>query len=133
MIPVSCTGWLAVGHTDLRRGMNRLAIQVQVLKRIRIPVIFLSSGGKRGTWRHSATFRSEPWEPKGFILLKAIVEIWATADDFACRGGLGFERGEGICQGADCISCVAGSTPPGRLTLKGETERASAELAEAGA
>ena len=31
MIPVPCgvRVWLAVGHTDMRRGMNSLAIQVQ--------------------------------------------------------------------------------------------------------
>jgi integrase len=58
---------------------------------------FVSGVAGGGTGRHSASFRSEPQEPKGFILLKALVELGATADDFAdaCRDGLGFERGDG--------------------------------------
>ena len=32
-VPSGVRVWLAVGHTDMRRGMNSLAIQVQGLKR----------------------------------------------------------------------------------------------------
>jgi hypothetical protein len=35
---------LAVGHTDMRRGMNSLALQVQeVLKRVLMPAIYTFS------------------------------------------------------------------------------------------
>ena len=49
-----------------------------------------------GNGRHSASFRQSR-EPEGLILLKALVELWATADDFAyaCLDGLGIERGDG--------------------------------------
>jgi transposase len=34
LVPSGVRVWLAVGHTDMRRGMNSLALQVQeVLKR----------------------------------------------------------------------------------------------------
>src|SRR5467141_2238945 len=58
--------------------------------------IFMFSGANAGTGRHNASFRSESWEPKRFILLKALVELGATPDDFAdaCRDGFGFERGD---------------------------------------
>ena len=39
-VPSGVRVWLAVGHTDMRRGMNSLALQVQeVLKAIRTPAI----------------------------------------------------------------------------------------------
>ena len=43
-VPSGVRVWLAVGHTDMRRGMNSLALQVQeVLKRDRMPAIYTSS------------------------------------------------------------------------------------------
>src|SRR5438477_12740842 len=61
-----------------------------------MPAIFTFFAGSAGTGRHNASFRSEAWEPKRFILLKALVELGATPDDFAdaCRDGFGFERGD---------------------------------------
>src|SRR5438067_13408203 len=61
-----------------------------------MPAICTSSAAEEGTGRHNASFRSESWEPKRFILLKALVEFGATPDDFAnaCRDGFGFERGD---------------------------------------
>src|SRR6266851_4581171 len=52
--------------------------------------IFTSSGGPEGTGRHSASFRSEPWEPKGFILLKI-----AAGVDLISRGRLTLGIGAG--------------------------------------
>src|ERR1700680_1852986 len=58
--------------------------------------IFTSSAATAGPGRHNASSYSESWEPKRFILLKALVELGATPDDFAdaCRDGFGFERGD---------------------------------------
>ena len=49
-VPSGVRVWLAVGHTDMRRGMNSLALQVQeVLKRGNRPVMAaLRSGGESG-------------------------------------------------------------------------------------
>jgi hypothetical protein len=79
----------------------------------RMPAIYLCSAAGAGTGRHNASFRSESWEPKRFILLKALVELGATPDDFAdtCRDDFGFERGDRDLPGRGLISCVAGSTP----------------------
>ena len=41
-VPSGVRVWLAVGHTDMRRGMNSLAMQVQEgLKRDPLPAIFM--------------------------------------------------------------------------------------------
>ena len=49
-VPSGVRVWLAVGHTDMRRGMNSLALQVQEgLKRGTRPVkADLRSGGGSG-------------------------------------------------------------------------------------
>jgi transposase len=42
-VPSGVRVWLAVGHTDMRRGMNSLAVQVQqVLERDPMPAIYTS-------------------------------------------------------------------------------------------
>jgi transposase len=52
MIPVSSgvRVWLAVGRTDMRRGMNGLALQVQeALGRTRMPAIYMFFGAPKAT------------------------------------------------------------------------------------
>lgn len=45
-VPSGVRVWLAVGHTDMRRGMNSLAIQVQQgLAAIHMPAIFMCFAG----------------------------------------------------------------------------------------
>src|SRR5437762_12528531 len=75
-----------------------------------MPAIFMFSAANAGTGRHSASFRSESWEPKRFILLKALVELGPTADDFAyaCRDGLGFKRGDGDLPGCGLHQLLRG-------------------------
>src|SRR4051812_7676923 len=50
-----------------------------------------------GIGRHSASFASEAGKPEGLIGLKALVKLWAAADDFAyaCRDNLAVERADG--------------------------------------
>jgi hypothetical protein len=57
----------------------------------------IARGGRRRSGRHNASFYSDPREPEGLILAKALVKLGAAADDFAdaCRDGLGVERGDG--------------------------------------
>ena len=48
-VPSGVRVWLAVGHTDMRRGMNSLAVQVQQgLGAIRMPAICTFFGAKAG-------------------------------------------------------------------------------------
>jgi transposase len=54
-VPTSVRVWLAVGHTDMRRGMNSLALQVQE-KLGRDPhagdlYVFRGKRGQRATFR----------------------------------------------------------------------------------
>ena len=63
--------------------------------------------------RHSASFRSETGEPEGLILSKTFVEL-GRRPTISRTPGLTASVSSaamGICQGADCISCVAGRTP----------------------
>lgn len=49
-VPSGVRVWLAVGRTDMRRGMNGLALQVQeALAGIRMPVTCTSSGAPEAT------------------------------------------------------------------------------------
>ena len=49
-VPSGVRVWLAVGRTDMRKGMNGLALQVQqgLGRATRMRAIFTSSGGRRG-------------------------------------------------------------------------------------
>ena len=54
-VPTGVRVWLAGGVTDMRRGMNGLALQVQQgSAAIRMPVICSSSAGAGANDRHSA-------------------------------------------------------------------------------
>jgi hypothetical protein len=63
-----------------------------------------------------------------------VLKFWAAADDFAdvLLDRLGVERGEGICQGGDGISCAAGSTPL-RISLWTEPMQIPSRVAVASA
>src|SRR5947207_10443312 len=90
-----------------------------------MPAIFMFSVANAGTGRHSASFRSEPREPKGLILLEALVKLGATTDDFAdaCLDGLGFECGDG-----DLPGCRLHKLRCGKYTLADElVNRADAD------
>ena len=51
-IPLGCRVWIATGHTDMRRGMQGLALQVQEqLKRDPTPAISTFFGGAGAIWR----------------------------------------------------------------------------------
>lgn len=54
-IPSGMKVWIATGHTDMRRGMRGLALQVQEqLKRDPILAIFISSGVAAAIWPRSS-------------------------------------------------------------------------------
>ena len=56
-VPSGVRVWLAVGRTDMRRGMNGLALQVQeALGGTRMPAIYMFSGAPKEIVRHSASF-----------------------------------------------------------------------------
>ena len=49
-VPSGVRVWLAVGRTDMRRGMNGLALQVQeALGRDRMPAIYMFFGAPKAT------------------------------------------------------------------------------------
>src|SRR5260370_40555308 len=97
-VPSGVRVWLAVGRTDMRRGMNGLALQVQEALG-RDPhagdlYVFRGAKGNRATY---CILCSEAGEPEGLILLEALVKLGSAADNFpdACPDGLGVERGDG--------------------------------------
>ena len=50
-IPSGVRVWIATGHTDMRRGMQSLALTVQEsLKRDPMPAISISSGVAAAIW-----------------------------------------------------------------------------------
>ena len=54
-MPSGVRVWIAAGHTDMRRGMQGLALQIQEqLKRDRTAAISTSSAGAEATWRRSS-------------------------------------------------------------------------------
>ena len=83
-IPSGTRVWLATGHTDMRRGMNSLALQVQeVLKRDPTTVRFLSSEANEASLFHCASFGSDAGQPKQLIVLITLIELRSARDNFA--------------------------------------------------
>ena len=83
---------------DFRRGADGLAATVQSVVRqdpfCGTIFVFRSNAG---SGQHSASFCSESGELEGLVLLETLVELGASADDFADASvnSLGFERGDG--------------------------------------
>src|SRR5215831_20921574 len=85
-VPPTC----ARGSTVWRRRRRPCSV------RIRSRVTCFAFAAAAGSGRHSTSFASESWEPEGLILLKALVELGTTADDFtnACLDHLSIEGGD---------------------------------------
>src|ERR1700750_2164213 len=89
-------GWQPVppicarGSTAWRRRRRRCS------GRILFRDMCFASAAAVGSGRHSTSFASESWEPEGPILLKTLVELGTTADDFtnACLDDLSVEGGD---------------------------------------
>ena len=81
-LPAGTRVWLAAGRTDMRKGFDGLALQVQeVLARIRTRAICLSSAAGAAIVRHSASFYSEAWKPECCFLSLSKGLDWPAGDN----------------------------------------------------
>src|SRR5215813_10875270 len=89
-------GWQPASPTCARGSIVWRRRRRRYSVRIHSPVTCFASAAAAGSGRHSTSFASESWEPEGLILLKALVELGATADDFtnACLDHLSIEGGD---------------------------------------
>jgi hypothetical protein len=119
-VPSGVRVWLAVGHTDMRRGMNSLALQVQEgLSAIRMPAIFMFSAANAvtlskfsGTTALACRCMPSGWSAAGFCgrrrptaSSRSVGRNWPICS-MASTGGTRFARGvqRRLAEGCDALT-----------------------------